>query len=87
MGSNIVESVRHPIEIWIRSDQGLTHHLRPTLAHGLAVPHKDGRLIFLLPWKGQLLIGTTERHQATADSIEASKARNRGTPQRSKITW
>ncbi|MGA1665061.1 MAG: FAD-dependent oxidoreductase [Burkholderiaceae bacterium] len=41
--------------------------------HGLAVPHKDGRLIFLLPWKGQLLIGTTERHQATADSIEASK--------------
>ena len=41
--------------------------------HGLAIPHKEGRLIFLLPWKSQLLIGTTESHQATTDQIEASK--------------
>lgn len=40
--------------------------------HGLAIPHKEGRLIFLLPWKGKLLLGTTESHQTSPEKIEAS---------------
>lgn len=40
---------------------------------GLAIPHIKGRLIFMLPWKGHLLIGTTESQQDTTDRIEASQ--------------
>ena len=40
---------------------------------GLAIPHIKGRLIFMLPWKGRLLIGTTESQQETTDRIEASQ--------------
>ena len=39
---------------------------------GLAITHVKGRLIFMLPWKGKLLIGTTESQQNTVDNIEAS---------------
>jgi glycerol-3-phosphate dehydrogenase len=39
---------------------------------GLAIPHVDGRLIFMLPWKGKLLIGTTESQQTKAEKVEAS---------------
>jgi glycerol-3-phosphate dehydrogenase len=40
---------------------------------GLAIPHIKGRLIFMLPWKGRLLIGTTESQQETTNRIEASQ--------------
>lgn len=40
---------------------------------GLAIPHIKGRLIFMLPWKGRLLIGTTESQQETTDGIQASQ--------------
>ena len=73
MGSNTFESLRHSIEIWPESDQGLSHHLRQTLAPWIGNPAQRGPSDFLLPWKSQLLIGTTESHQATTDQIEASK--------------
>ena len=39
----------------------LTHHGKSPDAHGLIVPKtKDGRVVFLLPWLGAVIAGTTD---------------------------
>jgi glycerol-3-phosphate dehydrogenase len=41
---------------------------------GLALPHKDGRLIFFLPYQARGLLGTTEEVQSIDDPIKASSS-------------
>ncbi|MEN9771422.1 MAG: hypothetical protein RJA58_65 [Pseudomonadota bacterium] len=45
----------------------------PTPQTGLALPHRDNRLIFFLPYQGKGLLGTTEANQSIQDPIAASK--------------
>ncbi len=45
----------------------------PTPQTGLALPHRDNRLIFFLPYQGKGLLGTTEADQSIDDPIAASK--------------
>lgn len=41
--------------------------------HGLLIPKtKDGRVLFMLPWQGQTLIGTTDTECALSDDPSAS---------------
>jgi glycerol-3-phosphate dehydrogenase len=62
----------------IPHDHGLTlirgSHLLvgPTPQSGLALPHRDNRLIFFLPYQSQGLLGTTEANQSIDDPIQAS---------------
>ena len=62
----------------IPHDHGLTlirgSHLlvTPVPQTGLALPHRDNRLIFFLPYRGKGLLGTTEADQSIEDSIQAS---------------
>jgi glycerol-3-phosphate dehydrogenase len=62
----------------IPHDHGLTlirgSHLlvSPTPQTGLALPHRDHRLIFFLPYQSKGLLGTTEVDQSIDDPIQAS---------------
>ena len=62
----------------ISHDHGLTlirgSHLlvTPTPQTGLALPHRDNRLIFFLPYQSKGLLGTTEVDQAIDDPLQAS---------------
>jgi len=44
----------------------------PTPQTGLALPHRDNRLIFFLPYQSKGLLGTTEIDQSIGDPIQAS---------------
>lgn len=62
----------------IPHDHGLTlirgSHLlvSPTPQTGLALPHRDNRLIFFLPYQSKGLLGTTEVDQSIDEPIQAS---------------
>lgn len=62
----------------IPHDHGLTlirgSHLlvTPVPQTGLALPHRDNRLIFFLPYQSKGLLGTTEIDQSIDDPIQAS---------------
>ncbi len=45
----------------------------PTPQTGLALPHRDNRLIFFLPYQSKGLLGTTEANQSIDNPITASK--------------
>ncbi len=46
--------------------------MAPTPQAGLALPHRDNRLIFFLPYQSKGLLGTTEANQSIDDPISAS---------------
>ncbi len=62
----------------IPHDHGLTlirgSHLlvSPTPQTGLALPHRDNRLIFFLPYQSKGLLGTTEVDQSIDEPLQAS---------------
>jgi len=43
-------------------------------AHALLLQHADGRVVFVLPWRGGTLVGTTEVRQTLTEPVACSRA-------------